>query len=139
MAEPKPLTPEQRRAAALLAAGAQDKSAAEELGVAPKTIQRWRERDDFRALVRKQREGLMPETPTAEAVLTAALSATRKDGHPDWQNRIAAARAILSTEIASPEARAQAERVTEIYLPPPDDDGTPRPFPAEGVRDADGA
>lgn len=136
MTAPKPLTPDQRRAAALMAAGLQDKAVAAELKVAPKTIQRWKARDDFRALMRTQRESLMPEAPTAEAVLTTALSATRKDGFPDWQTRIAAARAILSTEVASPEARVEANRVTEIYLPPPDDDGAPRPFPLEGVHDA---
>ena len=135
--EPKPLTADQRRAASLMAAGMDDKATAADVGVAPKTIQRWKVRDDFRALVRKQREGLMPETPTAEAVLTTALSATRKDGFPDWTTRIAAARAILCTEVASPEAHAQAERVTEIYLPP--DDDAPRPFPVEGVRDGEAA
>jgi hypothetical protein len=30
------------------------------------------------------RESLLPETPTAEAALTAALSATKSNGDPDW-------------------------------------------------------
>lgn len=140
MPEQRALTPNQRRAAALLASGTQDKVAAHELGVVPKSIQRWKQRDDFRALVRKQREGLMPETPTAEAVLVSALSATKPSGDPDWQNRIAAARAILAAEIASPEARQAAERVTTVYLPDPSEDeededvGAARPFPIDGAR-----
>lgn len=143
--EHPPLHADQRRAAALLAAGVQDKAAAAEVGVAPKTVQRWKQRDDFAALVRKQRESMLPEVPTAEAVLTAGLSATKRDGQPDWSVRIAAAKALLSTEVASPEARAEASRAVEIYLPAPDpdpddeDDGAPRPWPIEGVGATNGS
>lgn len=140
-----PLTADQRRAAALMAAGLGRNATAAEIGVSPKSVQRWGAREDFQALVRKQREGLMPDTPTAEAVLVHALSATRKDGTPDWTSRIQAARAILATPVTDADARAEANRVTEIFLPPPpeldeaedeapEDDGGVRPFPIEGVR-----
>lgn len=140
--EAKPLHADQRRCAAMLAAGMADKAAAAELKVAPKTVMRWKQREDFRELMRRHRDALMPETITAEAVLTAALSATKRDGLPDWTARINAARAILSTEVASPEAHEAANRVTQIFLAPPEDDpeddGAPRPFPLEGAR-ANGA
>jgi hypothetical protein len=112
------LTPEQRRAAAMLAAGKTRDDVSAELGVAPKTISRWNGRDDFRSVVRKTREGLLPETPTAEAVLTAALVATRTNGEPDWQARIAAAKALLSTPVATPEGEAAARQaiVERIYV-----------------------
>lgn len=137
-----PLHADQRRAAALMAAGLDGHAVAAELNVSPKTTQRWRKRDDFRELVRKHRESLMPESVTAESVLTAALSATKKDGTPDWNARIQAARAILATPVTDAEARAEAGRVTQIFIAPPpdeepeDDDGGVRPFPIDGVRDA---
>lgn len=144
--EQKPLTPDQRRAAALMAAGLGRNAVAAEIDVAPKTVQRWGARDDFRELVRTHREALLPESPTAEAVLTQALSAVRKDGLPDWTARINAARAILATPVTDAEARAEAGRVTQIFIAPPDDeedevldsadDGGVRPFPINGVRDA---
>lgn len=56
--EPKPLTADQRRAAALMAAGLADKDVAAEIGVVPKTIQRLKQRDDFRALVRSHRDAI---------------------------------------------------------------------------------
>jgi hypothetical protein len=117
MAE-EPLTPTQRIAASRLAAGEEQQAIAASIGVHANTIARWKQREDFRDLVRRNREGLMPETPTAEAVLTAALSATRPDGSPDWQNRIAAAKAILSTPVTSDEAQEQASRVERIYVSP---------------------
>lgn len=145
--ETKPLTADQRRAAALMAAGLGRNAVAAEIGCSPKTIQRLGQREDFRELVRKQREGLLPDTPTAEATLVHALSATKPDGHPDFANRIAAARAILATPVTDAEARAEAGRVTTIFIAPesddpepeeddptPEDDGAPRPFPIHGVR-----
>jgi len=130
-----------------MAAGLADKDVAAEIGVVPKTIQRLKQRDDFRALVRSHRDAIMPETITAEAVLTSALSATKKDGQPDWQTRVTAARAILATPVTDAEARAEAERVTTIFLPdpeevsddPPADDGAPRPFPITGCAMPDAA
>lgn len=130
-----PLTPDQRRAAAMLAAGRSREEIASELDVAPKTISRWKERDDFREAIRRTREGLLPDSPTAEAVLVAALAATKPDGQPDWPARIAAAKALLATPVATPEGQEAAHamvRETRIYLEP--DDGAPRPFPVEGAR-----
>jgi hypothetical protein len=115
---PKPLDDRQRRAASRLGSGALHKDVAEEVGVSPKAIQRWLARDDFRQLVRRSREAEVPDVPTAEAVLLAAMSATRPDGCPDWQSRIAAARALLSAPVTSPDAAAQARAVgrERIYV-----------------------
>ena len=110
------LTPKQRLAAARIASGDQIKVIAEELTIDRSTLTRWQKLDGFRELVRTHREGLMPETVTAEATLTAALSATRKDGSPAWEHRIAAAKALLSTPIASDPAREQAARAERIFI-----------------------
>lgn len=104
----------------MLAAGRQVQEIAHELGVNPRTITRWSERGDVRALIRKHRESLLPEAPTAEAVLTTALSATKPNGQPDWANRITAARALLSAPVASGEAQEAARRVERIYVSPND-------------------
>lgn len=104
------------------------KAIAADLGVERHTVSRWGRRDDFKALVREHREALMPETPSAEHVLTQALSAVKENGHPDWSSRIAAAKAIMSTPVASDEAQAEA-RETLVYLPPPEDGDGARPNP----------
>lgn len=136
-AEQAPLTPDQRRAAAQLAAGEQMKEIAATLDVTTRTISRWQERDDFRSLVRRLREQMMPETPTAEGTLVAALNATRPDGRPSWSDRIAAAKAILSTPVSGEGAVEAAKRVERIYVGEGEeaDVGAPRPFPVEGARD----
>ena len=119
------LTAKQRRAAGLIAQGRQQKEAATEVGVSAKTLGRWVKRDDFRALVRRQRGDLVEETPTAEAVLAAALTAVKPSGEPDWTARIMAARALMGSLVASPEADQQAREVvreTRIYIAPEDED-----------------
>lgn len=126
MSEPKPLTPDQRRIAALLASGRQQREVAEEVGVSPKTVQRLAARDDFKSLVRRHREELIPAdgVQTAEGVLIEGLSAVTASGRPSWGVRIAAAKALLSTPVTGPGAEGQAREVvreTRVYLPDPDD------------------
>ena len=117
------LTPEQRRAAAQLAEGKQVKDVAADLSIDKSTLGRWKHIPEFTALIRHHREGLVPETATAEATLTAALSATRKDGTPAWEHRIAAAKALLSAPVTSDPAREQAARVERIFLSPEEVNG----------------
>ena len=104
------LTGQQRRAAGLVAQSHQQKDAAEEVGVSAKTLGRWAKRDDFRALVHQQRGDLVEETPTAEAVLAAALSATKTSGEPDWTARIMAARALMGSLVAAPRPSSRRGR-----------------------------
>ena len=86
MSEPKALTPDQRRAAGLIAQGRLLKDVAETLRVSPKSINRWSKIPEFADLVRRQREALFPAggVPTAEGALLDALSATRPDVRLFW-------------------------------------------------------
>lgn len=132
------LDPRKLRAAALLGAGMQIKDVAEEVGVVSKTVGLWAREPEVKEAIRRHREALLPDgVPDAEQVLVQALGATRPDGTPSWGDRIAAAKALLAAPAASREAQADAERVTRIYLPAPDeeDSGAPRPFPIDGARD----
>jgi Homeodomain-like domain len=123
--DPPPLTADQRRAAAMVAAGTGVKETAGELGVNPRTVTRWSQRDDFRDLARHHRESLLPDVPTAEGVLVCALSAVTAAGRPDWTARIAAARALLGAPVASDAAQTAAERVERIYVSPEGGEGEP--------------
>jgi hypothetical protein len=100
---PGPLTPRQQRAAALVGGGWQQKAAAREIGVSERTVTRWGERADFRALVRQHRDAVLDEQPTARSTLEAALTATTRSGAPDWRTRVAAARALAGAEEPAPE------------------------------------
>jgi hypothetical protein len=111
----------------MLASGRQVQEVARELGINPRTVTRWSQRKGFADLARKHREALLPETPTLEAVLTEALSATKPGGEPDWASRIAAAKAILGTPVSSPEAQAGARRLERVYIAPGEDEGIARP------------
>jgi hypothetical protein len=117
------LTTQQRRAATLLAHGKEVREVAEEVGVSPKTVSRWKKLEAVRALVKSTRESLFPGdgVVTAESVLMEALTATSTTGRPLYGVRIAAARALLSSPVASKEAEAEA-RTTVIYMPEPEDD-----------------
>lgn len=107
------MTPEQQRAADLLGRGATRAQAAAEAGVAPTTVSRWRRDEDFEALVRRSREALLDDRPTVRSTLEAALLATRRDGSPDWNARVQAARILMA---APPDAEPEAERtVITLY------------------------
>lgn len=128
---PKPLTEIQRRAATLIGSGLSQKAVAEEVGVSADTVSRWMKRGDFRILARQAREVLVHDISTPEGVLRAGLVAMR-GSRPDWSTRIAAAKALLGTPIATPEAQADARQVVErIYVSPDEDhdDGGARPDP----------
>lgn len=126
----EPLSPEQRLAASRVAAGEELKSIAKDLDVGPRTLSRWKGRPDFRELVHKQREALVGELGSPEEVARAALVATKPNGSPDWSARLQAVKILLSAPAASDEAQAAARRTERIYIRP-DDDGAPRPTPAD--------
>ena len=87
--------------------------AAAEAGVAPRTVSRWRRDEDFEALVRRSREALLDSAPTVRSTLEAALLATRRDGSPDWNARVQAARILMQ---APPEAEPDEDRtVITLY------------------------
>ena len=102
----------------MIGSGLAVKATADELGVNPRTVTRWSQRNDFRELARHHRESLLPETPTAEGVLVSALSAVTASGRPDWTARIAAARVLMAAPVASGPAQSEAKRVERIYVEP---------------------
>lgn len=107
------MTPDQQRAADLLGRGLTRKAAAAEAGVAPRTVSRWRQDEDFEALVRRSRESLLDDRPTVRSTLEAALLATRRDGSPDWNARVQAARILMTAPV---EDEPDAERtVITVY------------------------
>jgi hypothetical protein len=119
----KAITPDQRRAAAMLGAGREAQAVAAELGVTPKTIARWKSLPEVHELIVQHREALLPDgAPSAESVLVQALAATRPNGSPSWGDRIAAAKALLAAPAASADAQDRARRVERVYLRPPGDD-----------------
>ena len=91
------------------------KDVADDLGVDRSTIARWRIQEDFRALTRKHREALLPDSPSAEATLTQALSATTRAGYPDWPRESQRPRPC-SQPLSLTQAREQAARIERIYL-----------------------
>lgn len=109
------LAQEQQRAAALVGAGWQKKAVARELGVSERTISRWVGRDDFRNLVRRQREAALAAKPTAKATLEAALVAVTPSGAPDWRTRVAAARALTGLDDSHAAPKTPGARETVIY------------------------
>lgn len=113
---PKPLTPAQHQAAALLGAGYDQGQAAAEVGTTTTSIRRWLKRDDFAALVKEAREKALDENPTARSVCEQGLHATNRDGRPNWNIRLAAAKLLMQESGAVPaDAAPRAERV---YLDP---------------------
>ena len=97
-----PLTPAQHRAAELIGQGWLKKRAAAEVGVSPKAVQRWLKRDDFRILIANSRERVLKAYPTAQDTLEAALTATTREGAPDWRTRVSAARALIGADGPEP-------------------------------------
>ena len=85
----------QRLAARLLGRGKTQVAVADELGVDVATVRRWQRVDGFQEAVKAARDELLAENPEVRRVLLEALEATRKDGQPDWQARLTAARLLL--------------------------------------------
>jgi len=113
MGKRRPLSPAHALAAERLGLGWTVKRVAQEAGVSTKTVQRWQRRADVRALVERSRGRVLEENPSPTAVLTAALSATKKDGSPDWNLRVVAARALLGR---APDGEGPEERVRETRI-----------------------
>lgn len=116
---PKPLTPSQHQAAALLGAGYDQAQTASEVGTTTTSIRRWFKRDDFAALVKEAREKTLDENPTARSVCEQALNAVTRDGKPAWNTRLAAAK-LLFQDSGSVPADAAPPRAERIFLDPED-------------------
>lgn len=136
LAADSPLTPRQRRAAQMLGEGVQVRDVARQVERHPRSVSKWRKNPEFEELVRQARLRLLEENPTPTATLEAALSATRRDGGPDWQSRITAARALLNGTPAG-ETPEEQVRETRIYIGG-EDDGGARPDPRTRPEYADG-
>jgi hypothetical protein len=116
---PDDLTPQQHRAADLLGRNWTVERVAAEVDVSAKTIQRWKGREDFAALVKERRDTLLSDLPNATATLEAALSATKEDGSPDWSIRVKAAQLLMTTaDPGGPPDPDDARPQTVIFMPP---------------------
>jgi hypothetical protein len=125
MPEQAPLTATQHRAADLLGLNWTAKDVAFEIEVSEKTIQRWRQRDDFAAIVKEKRDALLSRIPNAKATLEAALYATTEKGEPDWSIRVKAAQLLMTT--ADPEGLpgpGEDTRPTLVFVSPEEDDAS---------------
>jgi len=99
----------------LLGEGWPQTDVARELNTTTKSIQRWLKKADFADLVAKARRRKLEDNPTPTAVLTSALAATKRDGSPDWQMRVTAAKALLGKTPAG-DTPAEKVRETRIYV-----------------------
>lgn len=96
--------------AALIGRGTSKTAAARVVGVSRRSVSDWARRDDFQKLVQRAREALLDERPTARATLEAALTATKRDGSPDWQTRAQAARALTTGSRGEPSPEPETPR-----------------------------
>ena len=109
---------ERQKAAFLVAKGASYAQAAEALGYSKATISRWAKQPEWQAEVARLRAETPPSEASADAVLAAALGATKTGGAPDWNARIAAAKLLKSM----PQEPPTQQPLITIYAPKPDKD-----------------
>ena len=119
----KGLTPEQHRAADLLGRNWTLADVAFEVGKSEKTIQRWKQCDDFAATVKERRDALLSEIPNAKATLEAALTATKTNGEPDWPIRVKAAQLLMTTADPGGAPDPEDERPPTFIFMSEDGDG----------------
>ncbi len=127
MADGKPLTSTQHRAAALLGQGRTQEETAAECGTTGTTVRRWLKRDDFTAEVKVARDAAIDANPSARSVLESALHANTPRGLPDWRTRLDAAKILFLD--SGDEGEGKGQRSTRIFMPPDEDDGAARPDP----------
>jgi len=108
------LTPRQRRAVELLAAGYSYREAASELGIGEATLRRWRKRPDFAEALREAEKAIWDATIRKLRALgekaVRTLGKALDDPGATPSSRIAAARAILEMG-ARAEAFARLEEL----------------------------
>jgi hypothetical protein len=85
-------------AAGLIARGNSCAAAGRLVSAHERTVRRWRDEDVFQAEVERQRAELVP-SPLGTLLL--ALTATRRDGSPDWPSRVRAAERLIAREAAT--------------------------------------
>lgn len=108
---PRPeLSPQQREAAGLLAAGLVQREVAERLGVNRLTITRWLRREDFTEAVSRQREEL-------HAAREAAVAQECADAMSGLRQLVAPALAVLREVLQDRDASARDRlRAAEVVL-----------------------
>lgn len=113
------LTENQRRAAALIAAGNRQVAVAQALGVTPKTISQWRRRDDFVAEIALQSREITASVKDVAANVIRELLQSDRDGI-----RLRAAQDVLTRAERAEAREVQTGGVTVnfLYMPEP---GTP--------------
>jgi hypothetical protein len=116
-----------QHAASLLGRGLTREQVANMCGISERTVSRWNTEDDeFIAMVKATRDAALDEQPDVRRTFEAALHATHRDGRPDHQTRLAAAKLLLVHRDDMPDLRddrAPEDGVLVIYAEPPADAG----------------
>lgn len=110
-----PLDPARSRAAGLIAAGHTYVETAAELGVHKATVTRWAQTAAFKDAVARVRGARSGEQSEPRAVVESCLSATDKDGHPNWGVRLRAAEKLIDLDGHEPD---NADHADGYELPP---------------------
>jgi hypothetical protein len=113
----EPLTGEQHRAADMIGRGWTLEKVSGEVGASVRTLERWKsDLPEFASAVKAARDKVLDEVPVAKAVAEAALSATKRNGDPDWTVRIQAARLLMAGAGAEAPDPTDAPQPTVIYV-----------------------
>jgi Homeodomain-like domain len=109
----------QVRAAELAGTGLTYAEAGAVVGRSERTVARWLENPDLRAIA--DREGALAGDLGPAEILRGALRATKANGQPDWPTRVSAARALaaLRPDEVEPEPEEEAPPSTVVYDLPP--------------------
>ena len=116
---PAPVRREQVRAAELVGAGLTYAEAGAVVGRSERTVTRWLQEPDLRAIA--AREGAVPGGVGPVEILRGALLATKASGQPDWPTRVSTARALaaLRPDEVEHETEHQLAPSTVVYDLPP--------------------
>ena len=117
MASPA-LRRKQVRAAELVGTGLTYAEAGAVVGRSERTVARWLEDPDLRAIA--DREGALAGDVGPAEILRGALRATKANGQPDWPTRVSAARALAALRPDEVEREPEeAPPSTVVYDLPP--------------------
>jgi hypothetical protein len=105
----------QVRAAELVGTGLTYAEAGAVVGRSERTVARWLENPDLRAIA--TREGDLAGDVGPAEILHGALRATKANGQPDWPTRVSAARALaaLRPDGVEPQLEEEAPPSTLVY------------------------
>lgn len=130
MTIPSPRNPAaKRRFGQLLGRGVTVREAALAVGISHKTGFRWAKLPEVAAITKETREALL--SPGVKTVLREALTATKRDGTPDHQTRLAAVKLMLLEPDAAPPSDEDEDELPEgaiiLFPEPPEQEDEEEP------------